>query len=80
MDSRLTHIKIEACDVDNPLVGIRGASFVFGRQKGADLEMMKELDENLNIMRISLNNTYLATYLKYLVQELQEEWELLLQC
>ncbi|CUB58199.1 MULTISPECIES: glycerate kinase [Bacillus cereus group] len=48
MDSRLKHIKIEAaCDVDNPLVGIRGASFVFGRQKGADEEMMKELDENL---------------------------------
>jgi len=48
MDSRLAHIKIEAaCDVDNPLVGIRGASFVFGRQKGADAEMMKELDENL---------------------------------
>ncbi len=48
MDSRLKHIKIEAaCDVDNPLVGIKGASFVFGRQKGADEEMMKELDENL---------------------------------
>ncbi|MFP3379279.1 glycerate kinase [Bacillus sp. SIMBA_069] len=48
MDSRLMHIKIEAaCDVDNPLVGIRGASFVFGRQKGANAEMMKELDENL---------------------------------
>ncbi|MDG6208376.1 glycerate kinase, partial [Vibrio sp. NO3-D2] len=36
-----------ACDVDNPLVGIRGASFVFGRQKGANTEMVKELDENL---------------------------------
>ncbi|MCC2380469.1 glycerate kinase [Bacillus wiedmannii] len=48
MDARLMHIKIEAaCDVDNPLVGIRGASFVFGRQKGANAEMMKELDENL---------------------------------
>ncbi|MED3346987.1 glycerate kinase, partial [Bacillus thuringiensis] len=48
MDPRLKHIKIEAaCDVDNPLVGIKGASFVFGRQKGADEEMMKELDENL---------------------------------
>ncbi|MES5941787.1 MULTISPECIES: glycerate kinase [unclassified Bacillus cereus group] len=48
MDARLMHIKIEAaCDVDNPLVGIGGASFVFGRQKGANAEMMKELDENL---------------------------------
>ncbi|WP_242215561.1 glycerate kinase [Bacillus cereus group sp. BfR-BA-01383] len=48
MDSRLTHIKIEAaCDVDNPLIGIRGASFVFGSQKGATVEVQKELDENL---------------------------------
>lgn len=48
MDSRLKDIKIEAaCDVDNPLVGIRGASFVFGSQKGANVEMVKELDENL---------------------------------
>jgi glycerate kinase len=48
IDSRLENVKIEAaCDVDNPLVGPRGASFVFGRQKGANVEMMKELDENL---------------------------------
>ncbi|EJS46773.1 TPA: glycerate kinase [Bacillus thuringiensis] len=48
MDPRLKRVKIEAaCDVDNPLVGMQGASFVFGRQKGANIEMMKELDENL---------------------------------
>ncbi|MGN7893325.1 glycerate kinase [Bacillus sp. 22475] len=48
MDPRLKGIKIEAaCDVDNPLFGMQGASFVFGRQKGANIEMMKELDENL---------------------------------
>lgn len=48
MDPRLKGIKIEAaCDVDNPLVGMQGASFVFGRQKGANVEMMKDLDENL---------------------------------
>jgi glycerate kinase len=48
MDTRLKDIKLEAaCDVDNPLVGPKGASFVFGRQKGANVEMMKELDENL---------------------------------
>ncbi|MGF2799836.1 glycerate kinase [Bacillus thuringiensis] len=48
MDPRFKGIKIEAaCDVDNPLVGMQGASFVFGRQKGANVEMMKELDENL---------------------------------
>ncbi|WJE27646.1 glycerate kinase [Bacillus cereus] len=48
IDSRLEDIKLEAaCDVDNPLVGLSGASFVFARQKGANVEMMKELDENL---------------------------------
>ncbi|MBJ8153134.1 glycerate kinase [Bacillus cereus] len=48
MDPRLKGVKIEAaCDVDNPLVGMQGASFIFGRQKGANVEMMKELDENL---------------------------------
>ena len=48
MDPRLKGVKIEAaCDVDNPLVGMQGASFIFGRQKGANVGMMKELDENL---------------------------------
>ena len=37
MDSRLEDIKLEAaCDVDNPLVGQKGASFVFGETKGCE--------------------------------------------
>ena len=36
-----------ACDVDNPLLGPRGASAVFGPQKGATPEQVKELDDNL---------------------------------
>ena len=36
-----------ACDVQNPLVGDRGASAVYGPQKGASAEMVKELDANL---------------------------------
>lgn len=36
-----------ACDVDNPLVGPRGASAVFGPQKGATPAMVKELDAAL---------------------------------
>jgi glycerate 2-kinase len=48
LDERLKSCKIvAACDVDNPLVGPRGASYVFGPQKGADPEMVKILDENL---------------------------------
>jgi len=48
MDERLKSCRIvAACDVDNPLTGIRGASHVFGPQKGADEEMVKTLDKNL---------------------------------
>jgi glycerate kinase len=36
-----------ACDVDNPLTGPRGASAVYGPQKGATPEMVKELDAAL---------------------------------
>jgi glycerate kinase len=36
-----------ACDVDNPLIGARGASRVFGPQKGATPEMVVELDRVL---------------------------------
>ena len=47
-----------ACDVQNPLIGINGASYVFGPQKGASLEMIKELDNALEIFNnyIEVNN------------------------
>ncbi|MCW8330511.1 glycerate kinase [Photobacterium sp. SDRW27] len=48
IDPRLAKIKLEvACDVDNPLCGPKGASQVFGPQKGATAEMVKQLDANL---------------------------------
>lgn len=36
------------CDVDNPLCGERGASIVFGPQKGADREMVLRLDRAMS--------------------------------
>jgi glycerate 2-kinase len=49
LDVRLKHVKIEvACDVDNPLTGPKGASAVFGPQKGATPEMVATLDKNLH--------------------------------
>ncbi len=36
-----------ACDVDNPLCGPRGASAIYGPQKGADPAMIARLDRNL---------------------------------
>jgi glycerate kinase len=48
LDPRLADIKLEvACDVDNPLCGPKGASHVFGPQKGATPEMVETLDSNL---------------------------------
>ncbi|MCS6132424.1 glycerate kinase [Clostridium botulinum] len=48
LDSRLKDTTIEvACDVTNPLIGENGASAIFGPQKGATLEVVKELDTNL---------------------------------
>lgn len=35
---------VAATDVDNPLLGIRGATAVFGPQKGADAAMVQQLD------------------------------------
>jgi len=36
-----------ACDVDNPFYGLNGAAHVYGKQKGADKEMILELDRGL---------------------------------
>jgi glycerate kinase len=48
IDPRLSGIEIlVACDVDNPLTGPRGASVVFGPQKGATPAVVAELDAAL---------------------------------
>jgi glycerate kinase len=36
-----------ACDVNNPLCGINGASYIYGPQKGASNQQVKFLDESL---------------------------------
>lgn len=48
LDPRIAESRFTvACDVDNPFVGTKGASAVFGPQKGASVEMVKQLDNNL---------------------------------
>jgi glycerate kinase len=37
-----------ACDVDNPMIGSKGAAAVFGPQKGATPAMVKQLDQGLS--------------------------------
>ncbi len=49
LDPRLQQVHIEvACDVNNPLCGECGASTIFGPQKGATSEMVKQLDAALS--------------------------------
>lgn len=48
LEPALARAQITAmCDVDNPLTGPEGASYVFGPQKGADLEAIALLDAGL---------------------------------
>jgi glycerate kinase len=48
LDPRLAHVQVEvAADVDNPLCGPHGASFTFGKQKGASPEQIQQLDAAL---------------------------------
>ncbi|HEY8805008.1 MAG TPA: glycerate kinase [Clostridium sp.] len=49
IDSRIKQCNIVvACDVNNPLCGEKGASYIFGPQKGADENMIITLDKNLS--------------------------------
>lgn len=49
LDARLSEASIMvACDVDNPLCGPKGASAVYGPQKGATPAMVAELDAALH--------------------------------
>lgn len=48
MDVRIKNTTIKAaCDVDNKLHGLEGATYIFGPQKGADKEMVEQLDKAL---------------------------------
>ena len=59
LDPRLHDCRIEvACDVDNPLLGERGAAAVFGPQKGACIEMVAVLERGVqNYARVMLAAT-----------------------
>lgn len=49
LDPRLAKVRFElAADVDNPLCGPHGASYTFGRQKGATSEQVDLLDRALS--------------------------------
>lgn len=48
IENLLSSVNIQIlCDVDNPLLGERGAAPIFGPQKGANAEMVRQLEANL---------------------------------
>ncbi|MDF7662900.1 glycerate kinase [Erwiniaceae bacterium L1_54_6] len=48
LDARIRQCRFEvACDVTNPLTGEKGASAIFGPQKGATPELVQQLDQAL---------------------------------
>jgi glycerate kinase len=48
LDKRIANCEfVVACDVNNPLTGKYGASFIYGLQKGASQKQVKILDDNL---------------------------------
>lgn len=54
LNNNLRHITIEvACDVDNTLIGDKGATYTFGHQKGANKEILDKLEKGMiNYSRI----------------------------
>ena len=52
LDSRLPEARLSVmCDVDNPLTGESGATYVYGPQKGADEEALAELERGMRNYR-----------------------------
>ena len=52
LDKRLAEARLSVmCDVDNPLTGKNGATYVYGPQKGADEETLAELERGMRNYR-----------------------------
>lgn len=53
---------VVACDVNNPLTGPKGASYVYGPQKGATPDIVKILDSNLSHYDTILTQTFGSSF------------------
>ena len=63
LDERLGTLEMTvACDVTNPLLGPEGATYTYGRQKGADEEKQKILEEGM------------ASYARAMARDLGKDW------
>lgn len=62
LDPRLKTVKLQvACDVDNPLTGAKGASAVYGPQKGADQEQIQHYNHAHETFGRLVDNRYIDT-------------------
>lgn len=60
---QLKNVKITvACDVRNPLLGLSGASRIYGPQKGATPEMIEILEKNLSHFAGIMESTFGVNY------------------
>lgn len=51
INPRIKEVEIlTACDVNSPFFGPQGATYVYGPQKGADSEMVEELENNMRYL------------------------------
>lgn len=58
-DKRIYDVKLEvACDVENQMYGENGASYVFGKQKGATSEMIVELEAGVKHFATVINEHF----------------------
>ena len=63
LDSRIQDTKIIVmCDVDNPLCGINGASYISGPQKGANQDDITYLDNGLQNLVAACQKAHLQNY------------------
>lgn len=59
LDPRLSEVEITVlCDVDNPLLEENGASAVYAPQKGANAEMVKQLEKTLTRFASIMQSAY----------------------
>ena len=59
LDAKLTKVTIEGtCDVNNPLCGPNGATFIFGPQKGIAADKLATIDHKLKSFAKIINSHY----------------------
>ena len=76
-DPRLANCHIEvACDVDNPLVGARGAAAVFGPQKGQRRKWSKNWNRGCKITPVFYNSKLKLMSARWRAAALRAVWAL----